>query len=98
MLQFHEILNMHSLLKKCLLFSDFSNITIAVSNNSIIDSILSENSLDDLKICAKLERPITPNKQIINCDTYYEGRYLLVIKKTQGFLSLNEIVPNLLGN
>lgn len=50
-----------------------------------------------MKICATLERPITPNKQIINCDIYYEGRYLLVIKKTQGFLSLNEIVPNLFG-
>ena len=50
-----------------------------------------------MKICATLERPITPNKQIINCDIYYEGRYLLVIKKTQGFLNLNEIVPNLFG-
>ena len=71
---------------------------MAVSKTSIIDTI-NENNIDQLNICTTLEKPTTPNKQVIDCLNFYEGRYLLVVKKTsKGFISLNEIVPNLLGN
>ena len=71
---------------------------MAVSKTSIIDTI-NENNIDQLNICTTLEKPTTPNKQVVNCLNFYEGRYLLVVKRTsKGFISLNEIMPNLLGN
>ena len=71
---------------------------MAVSKTSIIDTI-NENNIDQLNICTTLEKPTTPNKQVIDCLNFYEGQYLIVVKKTsKGFISLNEVVPNVLGN
>ena len=85
-------------------YSHFSNVKIFVLDQPLEGQITKEivDSLEPSKHCYTLESPPTPRKHKLDIECLYalEGRYLGVIMNnnaTTSYISLNEVVPILLG-
>ena len=85
-------------------YSHFSNVKIFVLDQPLAGQITKEtvDSLEPGKHCFTLKSPPTPRKHKLDIECLYalEGRYLGVIMNnnaTTSYISLNEVMPILLG-